>query len=63
MFIKKSLLFQAKYIAACLEREDIVEKNTKMQTEICDLKESLERSLASNKIEVRLIIFYTTLHK
>lgn len=30
--------------------------NAKMQTEICDLKETLDRGLASNKIEVRSII-------
>uniref|UniRef100_A0A3Q3GD65 Kinesin family member 15 n=1 Tax=Labrus bergylta TaxID=56723 RepID=A0A3Q3GD65_9LABR len=43
----------AKYNAACLERDDITEQNSKMQTEICDLKETLDRGLASNKIEVR----------
>lgn len=47
-----SLLFQAKYSAACLEREDMREQNCQMQTKICDLKETLDRSVASNKIEV-----------
>lgn len=46
------LLFQAKYDAACLEREDTREQNSKMQTEICDLKENLDSVVASNKIEV-----------
>uniref|UniRef100_A0A3P9J347 Kinesin family member 15 n=1 Tax=Oryzias latipes TaxID=8090 RepID=A0A3P9J347_ORYLA len=45
----------AKYNAACLERENLREQNCKMQTEICDLKESLERSVASNKIEVEVL--------
>lgn len=53
------LLFQAKYNAACLEREDITEQNSKMQTEICDLKETLDRRVASNQIEVSLIILNT----
>ncbi|XP_071353641.1 kinesin-like protein KIF15 [Trachinotus anak] len=45
----------AKYNSACLEREDIREQNSKMQTEICDLKETLERRVASNKIEVEVL--------
>ncbi|XP_065822767.1 kinesin-like protein KIF15 [Labrus bergylta] len=45
----------AKYNAACLERDDITEQNSKMQTEICDLKETLDRGLASNKIEVEVL--------
>ncbi|XP_041827178.1 kinesin-like protein KIF15-B [Melanotaenia boesemani] len=45
----------AKYNAACLERENIREQNSKMQTEICDLKETLERTAASNKIEVEVL--------
>lgn len=51
-----SLLLQAKNNAASLEREDIREQNSKMQAEICDLKEALERRVASNKIEVSLIM-------
>uniref|UniRef100_A0A665WIJ7 Kinesin family member 15 n=1 Tax=Echeneis naucrates TaxID=173247 RepID=A0A665WIJ7_ECHNA len=47
--------FQAKYNATCLERDDIREQNFKMQTEICDLKEALERRVASNKIEVEVL--------
>ncbi len=50
------LLFQTKYNAACLEREDIKEQKSKMQTEICDLKETLDRRVASNQIEVSLIM-------
>ncbi|XP_067470314.1 kinesin-like protein KIF15 [Thunnus thynnus] len=45
----------AKYNAACLEREDIREQNSKMQTEICDFKEKLDRNVASNKIEVEVL--------
>lgn len=45
----------AKYNAACLEREDIREQNLKMQTEICDLKEALDRRVASNQIEVEVL--------
>ncbi|XP_029349720.1 kinesin-like protein KIF15 isoform X3 [Echeneis naucrates] len=45
----------AKYNATCLERDDIREQNFKMQTEICDLKEALERRVASNKIEVEVL--------
>ncbi|KAM9842620.1 kinesin-like protein KIF15 [Aulostomus maculatus] len=45
----------AKYNTACLERDDIKEQNSKMQTEICDLKECVERSIASNKIEVEVL--------
>uniref|UniRef100_A0A3B4XAL5 Kinesin family member 15 n=1 Tax=Seriola lalandi dorsalis TaxID=1841481 RepID=A0A3B4XAL5_SERLL len=53
----------AKYNAACLEREDIREQNSKMQTEICDLKENLERRVASNNIEVEVLqeeVIYAT---
>nr|XP_061823989.1 kinesin-like protein KIF15 isoform X2 [Nerophis lumbriciformis] len=45
----------AKYNAACLERENIREQNFKMHTEITELKETLERSIASNKIEVEVL--------
>lgn len=51
-----SLLFQAKYNATSLERDYIREQNSKMQAEICDLKEALDRGVASNKIEVSLIM-------
>lgn len=49
-------LFQAKYNVALLERENIRQQNAKMEIEICDLKEALDRRVASNKIEVRLFI-------
>lgn len=64
MFIIKimSLLLQAKYNATCLEREDMREHNSKMEAEICDLKEALERRLASNTIEVSLIMLNTSVH-
>ncbi|KAK9533672.1 hypothetical protein VZT92_008776 [Zoarces viviparus] len=45
----------AKFNAACLEREDIREQNSKMQAESCDLKEALDRRGASNKIEVEVL--------
>ncbi|XP_034714633.1 kinesin-like protein KIF15-B isoform X2 [Etheostoma cragini] len=41
--------------AACLEREEILEQNSKMQAEICDLKETLDRRLASDRIEVEVL--------
>nr|XP_020446818.1 kinesin-like protein KIF15 isoform X1 [Monopterus albus] len=45
----------AKYHAACLEREDIREQNSKIQLEICNLKETVARIAASNKIEVEVL--------
>ncbi|XP_049595746.1 kinesin-like protein KIF15 [Syngnathus scovelli] len=45
----------AKCNAACSERKDVAEQNTKMQAEITELKESLERSQASSKIEVEVL--------
>ncbi|XP_034531581.1 kinesin-like protein KIF15-A [Notolabrus celidotus] len=45
----------AKYDAACQERDDMREQDSKTQTEICNLKETLERSVASNKIEVEVL--------
>lgn len=47
-----SLLFQAKYNAACQEKDEIREQNSKMKTEISDFKETIIRCIASNKIEV-----------
>lgn len=55
-----SFFSQAKYNTALLEREDMRERNSKMQTEIFDLKESVDRCVASNKIEVS---FSKSLHK
>ena len=54
--------FQAKFNAACLEREDMREQNSKMQTEMCDLKETLDRGVASNKIEVCSVMINTSVH-
>ncbi|XP_037551279.1 kinesin-like protein KIF15-B [Nematolebias whitei] len=45
----------AKYNAACQEKENIREQNHQMQAEICELKETLERNVASNKIEVEVL--------
>ncbi|KAG8013374.1 Kinesin-like protein KIF15-A, partial [Nibea albiflora] len=45
----------AKYNSACLERENIREQSSKMQTDICDLKETLDRRVASNQIEVEVL--------
>ncbi|XP_071767078.2 kinesin-like protein KIF15 [Centroberyx gerrardi] len=45
----------AKYNAACSEREDIREKDSRMQTELFDLKEAIERKVASNQIEVEVL--------
>ncbi|XP_067336732.1 kinesin-like protein KIF15 isoform X2 [Channa argus] len=44
-----------KYNATCLERETIREQNSEMQIQICDLKETLDRRVASNKIEVEVL--------
>ncbi|XP_056914437.1 kinesin-like protein KIF15-A [Takifugu flavidus] len=45
----------ARYNAACLEREEAREQNSKMQTEMCALKEAVDRCVASNKIEVEVL--------
>ncbi|KAM9786381.1 kinesin-like protein KIF15 isoform X2 [Syngnathus typhle] len=45
----------AKCNAACLEKKDVAEQNTNLQAEITELKESLERSQASSKIEVEVL--------
>ncbi|MED6257343.1 hypothetical protein ATANTOWER_019517 [Ataeniobius toweri] len=45
----------AKFNAACCERDNIREQNQKMKAEICDLKETLERKMVSNKIEVEVL--------
>nr|XP_057945952.1 kinesin-like protein KIF15-B isoform X2 [Doryrhamphus excisus] len=45
----------AKYNTAILEREDVSRKNSKMQAEVTELKETLEGSIASNKIEVEVL--------
>ncbi|XP_049918556.1 kinesin-like protein KIF15-B [Epinephelus moara] len=53
----------AKYNATSFERDDIREQNSKMQAEICDLKEALDRGVASNKIEVEVLqeeVIYAT---
>lgn len=46
------LWFQAKYNASCQEKDEIREQNLKMKTEISDFKETMNRCIASNKIEV-----------
>lgn len=45
----------AKYNAAYLEKEAVREENAKMRKEVLELKESLDRSVASNKIEVEVL--------
>ncbi|MED6268302.1 hypothetical protein CHARACLAT_020999, partial [Characodon lateralis] len=45
----------AKFNAACCDRDNIREHNQKMKAEICDLKETLERKMVSNKIEVEVL--------
>ncbi|XP_053701254.1 kinesin-like protein KIF15-A isoform X1 [Synchiropus splendidus] len=44
-----------KYNAACLERESLKEQSCKLESEVCELKEALERAGASNKIEVEIL--------
>lgn len=46
------LLIQAKYNASCQEKDEIREQNLKMNAEISDFKETMNRCIASNKIEV-----------
>uniref|UniRef100_A0A8C8EMY1 Kinesin motor domain-containing protein n=1 Tax=Oncorhynchus tshawytscha TaxID=74940 RepID=A0A8C8EMY1_ONCTS len=48
------LELNAKYSAACSEREEIKEHNNRMQAELLNLREAAERKVASNLIEVRL---------
>uniref|UniRef100_A0A8C7CQS3 Kinesin family member 15 n=1 Tax=Oncorhynchus kisutch TaxID=8019 RepID=A0A8C7CQS3_ONCKI len=48
------LQLNAKYSAACSEREEIKEHNNRMQAELLNLREAAERKVASNLIEVRL---------
>ncbi|XP_034015546.1 kinesin-like protein KIF15-A [Thalassophryne amazonica] len=45
----------AKYNAACFERDEVKEQNLNMQNELCDLKEALDRRVASNRIEVEVL--------
>ncbi|XP_014863192.1 PREDICTED: kinesin-like protein KIF15 isoform X2 [Poecilia mexicana] len=45
----------AKYNYACCERDSMREQNQKMQVEIGELKETMERKMASNKIEVEVL--------
>uniref|UniRef100_A0A3B3VHY5 Kinesin family member 15 n=1 Tax=Poecilia latipinna TaxID=48699 RepID=A0A3B3VHY5_9TELE len=45
----------AKYNSACCERDSMREQNQKMQVEIGELKETMERKMASNKIEVEVL--------
>ncbi|XP_030574853.1 kinesin-like protein KIF15 [Archocentrus centrarchus] len=52
-----------KWNTACHERDDIREQNCRLQEEICDLKETIDRKVASNKIEVEVLqeeIVYAT---
>lgn len=51
-------IFQARYNAACQERENISEQNLQMQAEICELKETLDRNVASSKIEVIYCVYF-----
>ncbi|XP_032403994.1 LOW QUALITY PROTEIN: kinesin-like protein KIF15 [Xiphophorus hellerii] len=45
----------AKYNSACCERDNMREQNQKMQVEIGELKETMEKKMASNKIEVEVL--------
>ncbi|XP_076014647.1 kinesin-like protein KIF15 [Genypterus blacodes] len=44
-----------KYHAACSEREELYDQNSKMEAELCDHRETLDRGVASNRIEVELL--------
>ncbi|XP_008398270.1 kinesin-like protein KIF15 isoform X1 [Poecilia reticulata] len=45
----------AKCNSACCERDSMREQNQKMQVEIGELKETMERKMVSNKIEVEVL--------
>ncbi|XP_077587394.1 kinesin-like protein KIF15 isoform X2 [Stigmatopora nigra] len=45
----------AKYNAACLERKEVGEQKTKLQAEITEFKETVERTIISSKIEVEVL--------
>lgn len=51
-------MFKAKYNAACQERENIREQNHQMKAEMCELKETVERNVASYKIEVMYCVYF-----
>ena len=46
------LLYQEKYNAACVERDEIKVRYTMLQSEVEGLHEAAERKVASNQIEV-----------
>ncbi|XP_068615125.1 kinesin-like protein KIF15, partial [Brachionichthys hirsutus] len=53
----------AKYDSTCLEREDVRKQNSKMQTQVLELKETLDRCVASNATEVEVlqeVVTYST---
>uniref|UniRef100_A0A674E3M3 Kinesin family member 15 n=1 Tax=Salmo trutta TaxID=8032 RepID=A0A674E3M3_SALTR len=57
------LQLNAKYSAACSEREEIKEHNNRMQAELQDMREAAERKVASNLIEVEVLqeeVIYAT---
>ncbi|XP_038142186.1 kinesin-like protein KIF15-B [Cyprinodon tularosa] len=45
----------AKYNAACAERDNIRGQNQKLDAEIADIKETMQRKMLSNKIEVEVL--------
>uniref|UniRef100_A0A3Q2FLP7 Kinesin family member 15 n=1 Tax=Cyprinodon variegatus TaxID=28743 RepID=A0A3Q2FLP7_CYPVA len=45
----------AKYNAACTDRDNIRGQNQKLDAEIADLKETMQRKMLSNKIEVEVL--------
>ena len=51
-----TLCVQVKYSAACCEREEIREHSSRMEAELLDVREAAERRVASNQIEVRVIL-------
>lgn len=46
-------IFQAKYNVACHEKDEIRDENQKLESQISDIKETMNRCITSNKIEVK----------
>lgn len=45
-------VFQSKYSVACHEKDKIADQNQKLESQLSDIKEKMNRCITSNKIEV-----------
>lgn len=50
------LYLQAKYSTVCTEKEQMKENITQMQNELQELREASERRLASDRVEVCVLL-------